>query len=105
MTQTELAQGMDMGRASSGALIDRLEANGYVRRVHDPADRRVNRIVMTAEADGILSALNEMGAQLGEIITTGIPPADLAVAERVLATMKSNIRGALAPPDGTNDAN
>lgn len=95
MTQTELAHGMDMGRASSGSLIDRLEANGYVRRVDDPTDRRVNRIVMTDEANVILSALNEVGVEMGDIMTAGIPPEDLATAERVLSAMKSNIRGSL----------
>jgi len=95
MTQTELAQGMEMGRAAIGALIDRLEANGYVQRVRHPEDRRANRIVMTAEADRILTQLNGVGGELADVITAGISPEDLATAERVLARMKINIRGAL----------
>ena len=41
MMQTELANLMDLGKVALGGLIDRLEANGYVRRRTEPDDRRV----------------------------------------------------------------
>lgn len=44
-TQTELAEILELGRASVGSLIDQLERSGYVSRVADSDDRRVWRVV------------------------------------------------------------
>src|SRR5690606_4102834 len=46
LTQSDLADQLDLGRVAIGGLIDRLEKNGMVRRVADPNDRRVNRIYL-----------------------------------------------------------
>lgn len=50
-SQSELAEMMEVERATAGRLIDRLEDNGWVRREPDPQDRRVKRIYPTAEAE------------------------------------------------------
>src|ERR1700730_4739488 len=46
MMQTELADSLDVGKASLGTLIDRLEAGGFVERREDPTDRRAKRLYM-----------------------------------------------------------
>jgi len=49
-TQTELAEMMEVERATAGRLLDRLEENGLVRREPDPDDRRVRRVFPTDAA-------------------------------------------------------
>jgi MarR family transcriptional regulator, transcriptional regulator for hemolysin len=50
MTQIQLADVLDVGKASLGNVIDRLEAAGLVERRSDPIDRRANRLFMTRKA-------------------------------------------------------
>jgi DNA-binding MarR family transcriptional regulator len=48
VTLSELAQGSSCVRSNMTQLIDRLEVDGLVRRVDDPADRRIVRAALTA---------------------------------------------------------
>ncbi|MFZ5781365.1 MAG: MarR family winged helix-turn-helix transcriptional regulator [Pseudomonadota bacterium] len=49
-SQTELAEMLEVDRASAGRMIDRMQRNGWVERRPDGADRRINRLHLTAEA-------------------------------------------------------
>src|SRR6478752_9066573 len=49
-SQTELADMLEIDRASAGRMIDRMQKNGWVERRADNGDRRVNRLHLTAEA-------------------------------------------------------
>lgn len=81
-SQTELADMMEMERATAGRLVDRLEENGLVRREPDPADRRVRRVFptdlatgqqaqMRAVADAIVDdALSDLNAEQRETLMT-----------------------------------
>jgi MarR family transcriptional regulator, transcriptional regulator for hemolysin len=50
-TQSELADMLEVEKATAGRMIDRMEKKGWVARRPDPSDRRVNRLFLTAEAD------------------------------------------------------
>jgi DNA-binding MarR family transcriptional regulator len=45
VTQTELAETLEIEKPTLGRLLDRLEAKGWVRREHDASDRRVWRCI------------------------------------------------------------
>ena len=49
VSQTELADILEIEKPTLGRLLDRLEAKGWVRRAHDAADRRVWRVHLTDE--------------------------------------------------------
>ncbi|MBX9944075.1 MAG: MarR family transcriptional regulator [Reyranella sp.] len=49
-SQTELADMLEVDRASAGRMIDRMEKGGWVERRADDGDRRVRRLYLTAEA-------------------------------------------------------
>jgi len=50
-SQSELADMMELEKATVGRLIDRLEAKGWVERRAQAGDRRVNRVYLTAAAE------------------------------------------------------
>ena len=52
-SQSELADMMEVERASAGRMIDRLEAKGWVERRGQRGDRRVKRVYLTAEAERV----------------------------------------------------
>ncbi len=47
LAQTELADILELEKATVGKTIDRLEESGWVLRKSDPSDRRVKRIYLT----------------------------------------------------------
>jgi MarR family transcriptional regulator, transcriptional regulator for hemolysin len=53
VSQSELADLMEVERASAGRMIDRMEANGWVERRAEPDDKRVKRVYLTAEAERV----------------------------------------------------
>jgi len=52
-SQSELADMMEVEKATAGRLIDRLEAKGWVVRRAQAGDRRINRIYLTSEAERV----------------------------------------------------
>jgi MarR family transcriptional regulator, transcriptional regulator for hemolysin len=52
-SQSELAEMMEVERATAGRLIDRLQSKGWVVRRADAGDRRINRIYLTPEAERV----------------------------------------------------
>jgi DNA-binding MarR family transcriptional regulator len=46
-SQTELADMLEIDRASAGRMIDRMEKAGWVQRRPDGDDRRINRLYLT----------------------------------------------------------
>jgi MarR family transcriptional regulator for hemolysin len=49
-TQSELADMLEVEKATAGRMVDRMEKKGWVVRRADAGDRRVNRLHLTEEA-------------------------------------------------------
>lgn len=52
-SHSELAEMMEVEKATAGRMIDRLVANGWVERRAKPGDRRVKRVYLTPEAERV----------------------------------------------------
>lgn len=59
-TQSELAEMLEVEKATAGRMVDRMEKKGWVVRRADTADRRVNRLHLTDEADLIQLRMAEI---------------------------------------------
>ncbi|MFI5718837.1 MarR family winged helix-turn-helix transcriptional regulator [Nocardia sp. NPDC051750] len=64
----ELAASLGCDKTNITGMVDRLERRGYLTREPDPADRRVSRVVLTA--DGIAVG-EEIRAAVSGRLTTG----------------------------------
>ena len=53
LSQSEVADLLEIEKATAGRLIDRMEGKGWIERRADPLDRRVNRLHLTIEAERI----------------------------------------------------
>jgi len=91
LPQTQLANELDVGKVALGALIDRLEASGFVLRQPDPVDRRVKRIFLTKQAQGFLKKLRKETDGFNEKIVSGIARAQLKSTSDALLAMKRNL--------------
>ena len=97
LPQTQLANELDVGKVAVGALIDRLEASGFVIRQADPVDRRVKRVYVTKQARGFLEKLRKETDKFNARIVDGIDRRQLEAASDALLAMKRNL---LAMSDG-----
>jgi DNA-binding MarR family transcriptional regulator len=97
LPQTQLANELDVGKVAVGALIDRLEASGFVLRQADPVDRRVKRVYVTKQARGFLEKLRKETDKFNAQIVNGIDRKQLEAASEALLAMKHNL---LAMSDG-----
>lgn len=61
---TDLASAARMTKQSMSALVDHLEAAGYVQRVQDRADARVKAICLTARGRQAAEKIAEIGARI-----------------------------------------
>jgi DNA-binding MarR family transcriptional regulator len=84
---SELAAQVSCVRSNMTQLVDRLEAEGLVRRVDDPEDRRSVRAEITALGQRKHAA----GVRVVEVVQTefvaSLPKDDQAAFERVLSAL------------------
>ena len=81
LSQTELAEHLDMEPIPVGRVIDRLEKSGYIERRADPADRRSKRIFLTEQGN---TAVDSIRATMLEAELSMLQDLDDAEVEAML---------------------
>ncbi len=91
LSQSEVADVLEIEKATAGRLIDRMEAKGWIERRADPLDRRINRLHLTSEA-------KRLHALIWPIAETTVDDAlsDLSRSERkALSRLMHSVKGRL----------
>ena len=91
LSQSELADYLDMEPIPVGRVVDRLEKTGFVERRADPADRRRWRLHLAPKAHAIVDEMEVIGAGLREEALRVVKSADFDALLRVLAQIKDNL--------------
>ena len=93
---SELAEMMEVEKATAGRMIDRLVANGWVERRTAREDRRIKRVYLTDDAERVHKRIWRVAEQ-----TVDAALADLAVRERrQLMSLLQRIKTTLVSADG-----
>ncbi len=100
MTQTQLAEGLGIGRAATGALIDALESRGLVERSAHAADRRVWLVASTQRAAPLVKEVMAVDAALRQQLWTGVTQAERRQLSDTLRRLQGNLAAIL---DDQND--
>lgn len=90
VTQTELAAILQMGRASTGKLLERLEAKHWIERRIDPTDSRVRRVYLREEAVPVFALMAQAGKDLYRALLKDVTRAEEARLIAVLKQIRSN---------------
>ena len=93
LTQSELAETLDIERASLGRLLDRLEANGWVRREPCRKDRRAKRVHLANEVGPVMREMRAIAAGLRRDALSGFAQEEQEAFVDVLLAIKSNLVG------------
>lgn len=84
ISQTGLADILDVEKPSLGRLLDRLEAADWIERRPDAGDRRVKRVHLTPR---VAPLVRELRSIAGELRTEALEGLDPAERERLLGTL------------------
>jgi DNA-binding MarR family transcriptional regulator len=91
VTQTELAETLEIEKPTLGRLLDRLEAKGWVRRAADARDRRAWRVYLTDEVEPAMRTLRSVAAELRRDALAGLPASERERFVDTLLSIKSNL--------------
>ncbi|WPB83865.1 MarR family winged helix-turn-helix transcriptional regulator [Sediminicoccus rosea] len=103
ITQTELAEMLEMERATAGRMLDRLERRGWLVRSADPADRRVNRLHLTAEADGIQAEMGRIATEFLDEAMSGLAEEERTILTAMMERVKLQLQ-TMGPRGAREDA-
>jgi DNA-binding MarR family transcriptional regulator len=88
LTLSELASRVCCVRSNMTQLVDRLEAEGLVRRIDDSGDRRIVRAAITVLGEDREAAGANQVRQIQSEFAAALPESDRATLERALAALK-----------------
>ncbi|MEO8717506.1 MAG: MarR family transcriptional regulator [Burkholderiales bacterium] len=91
VSQTELAEILEIEKPTLGRLLDRLEAKRWVRREHDARDRRIWRVHLTDEVEPALRTMRAIAADLRRDALAGQRAAQRERFVDTLLTLKANL--------------
>ena len=97
---SELAEMMEVEKATAGRMIDRLVANGWVERRTARDDRRVKRVYLTDDAERVHKRIWRVAEE-----TVDAALADLSARERTqLMNLLQTVKSTLVSADGGDAA-
>lgn len=74
LTQVALAEQLEITPITLARLIDRLEAEGWVERRHDPDDRRAHRLFLRREGREVLERVRPLAQHFLETTFADLAP-------------------------------
>ncbi|MEX0960101.1 MAG: MarR family transcriptional regulator [Burkholderiales bacterium] len=94
VTQSELADMLEIEKPTLGRLLDRLEAKGWVRRGNDVNDRRAKRIYLTEEVAPAMKAMRAAAAEVRREALSGLSTEEQERFVDTLLAVKGNLGSA-----------
>ena len=96
-TQSELAEMLEVEKATAGRMVDRMEKKGWVVRRPDAADRRVNRLHLTAEADLLQLQLSQVADRTVDDALALLSPRERDRFSEAMRRVKRQLQSMLEP--------
>ena len=93
VTQSELADTLEIEKPTLGRLLDRLEIKGWVRRESDAHDRRAKRLYLTDEVAPAMKAMRAAAAEVRREALSGLSTEEQERFVDTLLAVKGNLSG------------
>jgi DNA-binding MarR family transcriptional regulator len=104
VTQSELADTLEIEKPTLGRLIDRLEAKGWVRREPDASDRRAWRVRLTDETEPAMKTMRAIAAEVRRDALAGLSVEERERFVDTLLMIKANLGSIDNGPSGNGAA-
>lgn len=102
MTQTALAESLEIQPITLTRLVDRMESAGWVERRTHPLDRRAVQLFLTPKSEPILEEMHARAAETLNEATRGISPRAQRQLVATLEQIKHNLAAAEAAAASTH---
>lgn len=101
ISQSELAERLDIEKAPLGLALDWLEQAGWIERKADPADRRVRRAALLPKAEPALARMSERFRAIEANYLRGFDAEEVAQMLESLQVIRDTLRAAAPTPAST----
>jgi DNA-binding MarR family transcriptional regulator len=101
MSQSQLAELIDAEPMNLLRIVDRMEADGWLERRTDPADRRARRLYLKPKAGPLVDRIWELSDQTRAEALAGIPRPQIEQLIDLLEKMQGNLSAPPAIPAAT----
>ena len=91
VSQTALAQVLEIEKPTLGKLVDRLEEKGWVERRIEASDQRARRVVITDQARPLIDQMEELAEDVHADALDGVADEEADQLHDTLMTVKSNL--------------
>lgn len=91
MTQTQLADLLDVGKASLGDVLEDLERGGWIERRCDPSNKRAKRVHLAKPAWGLIDRMTILEGAFNAQILKDLSTSERAALLRSLSKIKHAI--------------
>jgi MarR family transcriptional regulator for hemolysin len=95
-SQSELAEMLELDRASAGRMLDRMEKGGWVERRADAGDRRVNRLHLTPDAQRVHTEMWQIAEATVDDALATLSATERATFTRFAARVKTRLQALAA---------
>jgi DNA-binding MarR family transcriptional regulator len=90
--QKKIAARMEIDTTTTMVLCDSLEKKGWIKRVKDTSDRRINRVQVTPQGESVFSLAYPLMMAKYKMLTEQISSEDLQVTLSVLSKLYEIIK-------------
>ncbi|MFN0041293.1 MAG: MarR family winged helix-turn-helix transcriptional regulator [Burkholderiales bacterium] len=91
ITQSELADVLEVQKPTLGRLLDRMEQKGWIRREGHSGDRRAKRVFLTEEVEPAIKTMRAAAATLRKEALDTVPAGQQEQFVDVLLAIKNNL--------------
>lgn len=91
MTQTALADDLDLTKVAIGGLLDRMEAASFVERRADQRDGRIRRVYLTQAGTRLVDKIRDHVERVEQEILADVSEAQLQAAAQTLIAIKRTL--------------
>lgn len=92
MTQVDLARLLEIGKVTTGGLLERLESSGQIERRPDETDARARRVFITEQGFETIRLMIAVASKANKRILKGLTAEEVKIAEKVLFKVKLNLK-------------
>jgi DNA-binding MarR family transcriptional regulator len=98
LSQSEVADLLEIEKATAGRLIDRMERKGWIERRPEPRDRRINRLHLTRQGQQLHRAIWPLAEATVDAALTDLSTEERRRLTQLMGRVKSRLQ-ALASDD------
>ena len=91
VSQTKLAEYMDLAPMTLTRQIDKLEKDGLLDRRQDPQDRRTNLIFLTEKSQPLMNRMHEIAVEAKEAALKNFNEGERELLRDYLSRMRENM--------------